>query len=264
MLAASTVPGTEWIVASDAQRMWRVFHEHYELCVLPAEDNVRDGGAHYRYRRWNVPCRPGAVYLLEPDTLHANDRLYGPSSYYVVKIKPSLIAELSLELGLGDRPHLRIPVVNDRRILGALRDLCSSIAADGLETETRLALAVRTVLDHCAEDRLRDPRDGSPRALARARDYLHANVRGRVSLADLCDVSGLGRYQLVRAFRRSYGLPPHAYQVQMRVADARRQLAAGTPPSAVDAGFFDQAHLTRHFKRAYAVTPAAYQHAILS
>ena len=47
------------------------------------------------------------------------------------------------------------------------------------------------------------------------------------------------------------GLTPHAFQTNLRVAHARRMLAAGTPAAAVAAacGFADQAHLDAHLPR---------------
>jgi len=59
------------------------------------------------------------------------------------------------------------------------------------------------------------------------------------------------------AFRSAFGLPPHAWQVQVRLARARTLIRAGIPIAAVAAatGFADQSHLTRIFKRSYGYTP---------
>lgn len=267
LLDGSTLAGTEWILASGAQRLWRVFHEQYELCVLPPDANDRYGGASYKYRSWSVACRPGALYLLEPDTLHANDRLYGPSSYYVIKVEREIVAGIAEELGLGRQPHFRVASSGSPRLMDALADLCAIAVAregDRLKWDTRLLRVARMVLEECAEATVRGQRAAPPAALARAREYLHAHATATLTLAELAEVSGLSRYHLIRSFARAYGLPPHAYLNQIRVAEARRQLAAGVAPSAVEVGFFDQSHLIQHFKRAYAVTPAAYQRAISS
>ena len=59
----------------------------------------------------------------------------------------------------------------------------------------------------------------------------------------------------------AFGLAPHAYLVQLRLAKARRLLAAGQPPAlvAMSLGFADQSHMGRWFRRAYAMTPAYYR-----
>ncbi len=58
-------------------------------------------------------------------------------------------------------------------------------------------------------------------------------------------------------------MPPHTYQLQLRMARARRLLQRGMEPGDVAAqlGFTDQSHLTRHFKRLFRLTPGQYARA---
>jgi len=112
-----------------------------------------------------------------------------------------------------------------------------------------------------SESRAATPAAGpEPAAVRRAREYLRENVVQAVSLSDLSEASGLSGYRLNRAFSRAVGLPPHAYQIRLRVERARELLAAGSAPAvaASESGFSDQSHLTRHFKRITGFTPAAY------
>jgi AraC-like DNA-binding protein len=71
---------------------------------------------------------------------------------------------------------------------------------------------------------------------------------------------GLSRHQAWRAFKRHYGLPPHDYQLRVRIGLAQRALREGRRAAdiAADYGFVDQSHLCRHFKRLVGVTPSAY------
>ncbi len=66
--------------------------------------------------------------------------------------------------------------------------------------------------------------------------------------------------QLIRAFGREYGLPPHRYVTGRRVDRARGLLLDRVPLAevATAVGFYDQAHLTRHFRAVLGVTPGAY------
>ena len=78
---------------------------------------------------------------------------------------------------------------------------------------------------------------------------------------DLAQATGVDRFRLSRAFKAAFGLAPHAYLVQLRLARARQLLAAGQPPAlvAMALGFADQSHLGRWFRRAYGMTPAHYR-----
>jgi AraC-like DNA-binding protein len=81
-----------------------------------------------------------------------------------------------------------------------------------------------------------------------------------LDLRALSQHTGTSRFAALRAFKRYFGLPPHTFQLQMRVDQAQLGLRAGQTPAqvAVDCGFFDQSHLTRHFKRVLGTTPAQY------
>jgi AraC-like DNA-binding protein len=70
----------------------------------------------------------------------------------------------------------------------------------------------------------------------------------------------MSKCHLVHLFHKELGLPPHAYQIQLRVAHARRLVASGTPLAEVASltGFADQSHLTRLFKRIVGVPPGQY------
>ncbi|HKO46268.1 MAG TPA: AraC family transcriptional regulator, partial [Polyangiaceae bacterium] len=84
-----------------------------------------------------------------------------------------------------------------------------------------------------------------------------------IDLETLASRVGLSRFRALRAFKRRYGLPPHAYQLCLRVMRARRLLLAGASPADVAAqfGFADQSHFNRHFKRILGVTPMRYAEA---
>lgn len=256
------LPETEWFAATDSARMWRVYHEQYTFCVLPPEGNARESGALYSYRHSEVRCRPHGAYFYEPDTVHANRIIFRAAAFYVLKVDTDVVLELARDLGLGDRPHFRAPESSAPFVLGAFNALSTALAShEPLEQQTRLADMLRIAFADVGEARPKDATACSA-AVLKAREYLHAHALEPVSLDELARVAGIGRYHLVRSFRRRYGVAPHAYQSALRCSRARRLLRAGVPPAAIDVGFFDQSHLTRHFVRAYGVTPAAYQRAV--
>src|SRR5262245_6260640 len=95
--------------------------------------------------------------------------------------------------------------------------------------------------------------------VSRAR-ILEDNYAADVSLDTLAKLVALSPFHLARLFQREVGMPPHAYQVQVRISHAKQLLLRGLPISrvATDTGFFDTSHFTRHFKRQVGVTPGGY------
>ncbi|MEH3148056.1 MAG: AraC family transcriptional regulator [Methylobacterium frigidaeris] len=63
-------------------------------------------------------------------------------------------------------------------------------------------------------------------------------------------------------FKASFGVPPHRYVVERRIARARDLLAGGRESLAgiaLACGFASQSHFTRSFRQATGVTPAAWR-----
>jgi AraC-like DNA-binding protein len=109
------------------------------------------------------------------------------------------------------------------------------------------------------QSRAKESREG----LIKARDFIAAHYTRRIALAQLSGIAGISRFHLVRAFARSFGLPPHKYQLRLQLEHARALLADGVRPisAAAECGFSDQSHLARHFKRIYNVTPGSFARA---
>ena len=84
---------------------------------------------------------------------------------------------------------------------------------------------------------------------------------GSLSLGELADSVGLGRYQLIRAFRAATGFTPHAWQLNQRINRARQWLRKGQDMAdiAYRLGFADQSHFQRVFKAHTGVTPGLYR-----
>jgi hypothetical protein len=87
------------------------------------------------------------------------------------------------------------------------------------------------------------------------KEYLQAYYAQEVSLQELAGVANMSPFHLARLFRQTVGVPPHAYQIQLRLAHARTLLAQGFEVGYVahETGFADQSHFTRQFKWYYLV-----------
>lgn len=254
------VPGVELIDVYSSRRLWRVFHESYDLCLVPIERNDPAGWSRVRYRGRTHEVRAGHVMLTEPGELHSTLALQNPADHYwVLHIEPAVIAGAVDELGMHAPPHLKNTMAGSPVLFSALCGFYRALAGsdESLERQIRFAACVRVILSEMAETPMRSV-PAAPDGLLRARDYLRAQFREHVALEELAAIAGVSRYHFAHAFSRMFGISPHAYQTRLRVSSARVQLRSGVPLSEVDAGFADQAHLTRHFKRIFGIPPGQY------
>lgn len=93
------------------------------------------------------------------------------------------------------------------------------------------------------------------------RERLAAESMRPPSLGELAAMTRLSKFQLLRHFRRAYGLPPHAWLLRRRAERARALIRDGSSlaSAAAQCGFSDQSHMTRVFVRQYGFTPGAWR-----
>jgi len=103
------------------------------------------------------------------------------------------------------------------------------------------------------------------RAVLQCRAFLESHYSEEVRLETLARISGLSAFHLIRSFTRQFGVPPHAFQVVLRLNGAKAALQNGATlaEAAVANGFCDQSHLHRHFRRSFGVSPGQYRDMIL-
>jgi AraC family transcriptional regulator len=95
-----------------------------------------------------------------------------------------------------------------------------------------------------------------------AQEMLLADLTGATPLAAIAAACGLSSSHFARAFRRSTGLPPHAWLNEARVEHAMmllRQRSLSLSEIALECGFVDQSHFTRVFLRRVGSTPGVWR-----
>jgi AraC-like DNA-binding protein len=72
-------------------------------------------------------------------------------------------------------------------------------------------------------------------------------------------MAGLSVFHFARAFRQSFGMPPHSYLLRRRIERADRlleQTELSLSEIALSTGFSDQSHFAKHFRRLTGMTPS--------
>jgi AraC-like DNA-binding protein len=253
-------------------RAWRpsvpgvgeVLHAHFTEHAYPAHTHdlwtvllVDTGGVSYDLEHSSHRAPARSLTLLPPHVPH-DGRAVRTSGF---DKRVVYLDERWLPLDLVGAAVARPTVGDDqaRRAVAALHEVLAT-PGDELEAESRLAFVSERLVLHL--DRTTDaPRTGrEPRLARHVRERLDRDVAEVPTLGALADDLDAHPTQLVRAFSREFGLPPHRYVTGRRVDRARRLLLDGMPAAdvAVEVGFHDQAHLIRHFRRTLGVTPGAY------
>jgi AraC-like DNA-binding protein len=257
-LRSPAIAGIEVMNAQHTSRNWTIYNTNYALAVPDTWcAEVRLGS------RVEV-ITPGTVFCTEPEQLHTTPRVYAPGHFHVLKFEPSAFQCLLHERGFRAAPRWREPAPRlSKRLATRFRSLLLSMRQQctAMQLQTRVAQVIDAAISELLRGELRPPTSDHGRVKAEMiRECLMYDDSPAMDLDALAVRSGLNRFQVLRTFRRHYGVPPHAYQIHVRVARAKALLHAGHSPSevAVQLGFADQSHMTRLFRRGWGVTPGRY------
>lgn len=237
-------------------------HDHDEVLVGVTLQGVQRFHCH----RSLHTSTPGRAILIEPGAVHdGHAPEEGGFTYAMLYLPQSWVADMLQRLGQWDiaaiQPAFRSTLTTDTALSAAIRQAFLAVhhGEGRLARDQSLDRMLRLLSPHLSAD-ARVPGDSAAR-MARARDFLHAQMERDVGLDELAVHADMDRFRLTRQFQRTFGLSPHAYLIRLRLRVARALLANGQEPAdvAIKVGFADQSHLGRWFKRAYRLTPAAYR-----
>ncbi len=244
-------------------RYERHFHDSYAIGV------TLSGVQRFWCRGTTHDSVPGNVLVIPPGEVHdGQSGTTGGYTYRMFYVSESALHDVVTDA--FERPALgvplrRTPLLRDPWLARELDAAWRAARADvsSLAAEELLGQACVRLLTG-EPDLVQDRRRVDRTTLIRVRDYLRMHLGERVHMQELAAIAGMSRFQLTRQFQRLFGLPLHAYHMQVRLREARRRLRAGDAISAValDLGFVDQSHLARRFKGAFGVAPGAWRSAV--
>jgi AraC family ethanolamine operon transcriptional activator len=222
--------------------------------------------------------RPSAAqaFVLFPRG-HDHDAFYpGTTDYLTLSIDTEAL------LALADREAIRIdrrrllvaasvalpqplhdPAQRLHRTLGPAGSTAMAAELIGDLAEEALCTAIEQLPGGEAADRQARESGAYEPILALATAYIEARAECRLTVQELCEVCGVTRLRLNRAFRATLGLSPSAYMRLVRLNGARRDLLAKRAPElakvteiATKWGFDELGKFAGYYRRAFGERPS--------
>ena len=236
----------------------RHWHEEYQFCLIQAGG----GELHYRGAHHNTPST--SLFIVHPGEVHANHTEIG-CSFRSLYVEPEFIRKTVSNVFGSEQnlPFFPNPLIYDKEIIADYLSLHLSqqTAATALERESVILEILSKLITRYAQEKLKLQAAGKEnRAVKKIREYIIEHHERHISLEELARVANLSSFHLIRVFTKEVGMPPHAFQTQVRIAKAKNLIRCGFSLSDIAAmtGFADQSHFIRHFKRLLKITPGDY------
>jgi AraC family transcriptional regulator len=97
-------------------------------------------------------------------------------------------------------------------------------------------------------------------------DFIEEHLNEDISLHELAGMVELSRYHFARAFKQSFGVPPHRYHMSRRMERAKTLLEErnrSVTEVGLMLGFAETSSFTTSFRRTVGVTPSDFRRSIL-
>lgn len=258
------VPAFSDLEFAKVSNQTHVFPRHWnETCVIQViEQGINEGycrGATYR-------VSTGSILFINPHEVHTGSAVgTKPLIYRSLYPAPELLIDVASQCRDRSAPLPFFPalIAADAQLAKMFVDTHRACEAGtgALAAQTLLLELLALLIQRHAEYRVAWPALGNENvAVKRAKKYLSENFNKNISLEALAKVAYLSPFHLLRAFRKTVGLPPHEYVINLRIQHARHLLSQGRSLSdaAHETGFWDQSHFNRHFKRIMGISPGRY------
>ena len=205
------------------------------------------------FREWHVPDVPSRAIYIYMDPRAA-----------IMLAEPCLAAQ-----SLPARIHFRSPalwqtVLKLKAVLEAQSAPCSRY---GTALGVLLAHELAQQEEGCSEPAL-----GARGGLAAwqrcvVTRYIEEHLVEAIPVATLAALAKMSRYHFGRAFKVSFGTPPHRFHAQLRLERAKELLSA-SPLSvteiALEVGFHETSSFSMAFRRTIGLTPSRYRRSQLA
>lgn len=238
------------------------FHDYYVIGY------IAEGARYLSCKNREYTTKPGDIILFNPSDNHRCAQSdHGALDYRALNIPQPTMQNLISEIsGSKQMPIFTENVIRNKEILGYL-EKSHSMILDGskeFEKEEDLVLLISALLKECGQS-LNKCLPECRAEIVKVCEYMDQHYKEHILLAELCNLAGLSKSTLLRAFTRDRGITPYRYLETVRINAARKLLEQGMTPldTALETGFSDQAHFTNYFTRFIGLAPGVYREIFL-
>ena len=232
------------------------FHEYYVIGL------IENGQRHLSCKNKEYTVATGDLLLFNPRDNHTCEQLDGKAmDYRSINIQPEIMSKAVFEItGKTYLPYFTSQVIFHSELVPLLEELHLMIMQEekDFRKEEVFIFLLEQLIEEYTEQGM--PLQKSEQSMEVICEFLVQNYMKSISLDDLCKLTGLSKYYLLRSFTKQKGISPYSYLETIRIDKAKKLLEQGVLPidAALQTGFNDQSHFSNFFKKFIGLTPRQY------
>lgn len=218
---------------------------------------IHEGKGTFTIGQTEYPLQQNDTYFIRPELVHKGkpDSQIG-WTVSVFNFKAQLIEELEEQ---GAKLSIFNRFQSNKPLNEAVLKLLSNFEDDVTQEEAK-NLVYNFLVENSDNDAPIQNSAKNQEAILKARRYIDANYKSKFSLDDLAKVAFLSKFHLLRLFKQKVGIAPYAYQLQLKLNEARKLIfqKKSLTEVAYELGFNDQAHFIHTYKKYAELTPGEF------
>ena len=234
------------------------FHEYYVIGF------IEKGQRFLSCKNKEYIIEPGDLLLFNPHDNHTCEQIDGKTlDYRCINIQPENMSKAIFEItGKEHLPYFTPQVVFHSELVAVLRELHQMIIEEekDFRKEEIYFFLLEQLVEEYTEQQVPADRTEQSMEVKAICEFLEEHYMENITLDDLCKLTGLSKYYLLRSFTKQKGISPYSYLETIRIDKAKKMLEQGLPPmeAALQTGFVDQSHFSNFFKKFIGLTPKQY------
>lgn len=234
------------------------FHEYYVIGF------IEKGQRFLSSKNKEYTIESGDLLLFNPRDNHTCEQINDKTlDYRCINIQPEIMSEAIFEITEKEYlPYFTPQVIFHSELVSMLRELHQMIMDEerDFRKEEIFFFLLEQLIEEYTEKTGSAENTAQNTEVRAVCEFLENHYKENITLDDLCKLTGLSKYYLLRSFTKQKGISPYSYLETIRIDNAKKMLEQGVFPVdvALQTGFTDQSHFSNFFKKFIGLTPKQY------